>query len=137
MADHFGGVVPQADVEESQTKLIYGAVITVTILATIAVILRFMARKKSAASISYEYVLSMSILPFIKTRYQAFRFFVSSRHLPRLYVTAVLTTRPRTSDYSIVIALVRAVPLTQPLSQIKGLISSSAIPLWPQSRCNT
>ena len=75
MADHFGGVVPQADVEDSKTQLIYGAVITVTILATIAVILRFMARRKSAASISYEYVLSISILPLFEIRYQAFRFF--------------------------------------------------------------
>ena len=74
MADHFGGVAPQADVEGSHTKLIYGAVITVTVLATIAVILRFMARRKSAASISYEYVLSVSMSSLFETQFQAFRF---------------------------------------------------------------
>ena len=71
MADHFGGVVPQVDAGDSQTKTIYGAVITVTILATIAVILRFMARRKSAASISYEYVFSKSMSP--EFRHQAFK----------------------------------------------------------------
>ena len=73
MADHFGGVVPQADTDDSDTNTIYGAVITVTILATIAVILRFMARRKSAASVSYEHVFSESMLPLFETRHQAFR----------------------------------------------------------------
>ena len=54
MADHFGGVIPSADDGNSQSKAIYGAVITVTILATIAVIFRFMARRKSEAAISYD-----------------------------------------------------------------------------------
>ncbi|KAM0800100.1 hypothetical protein BDR22DRAFT_852859 [Usnea florida] len=65
MADHFGGVASQADVEGSHTKLIYGAVITVTILATIAVILRFLARRKSAASISYDDYLIVIALLFL------------------------------------------------------------------------
>ncbi len=54
MADHFGGVIPSADDGPLQTKAIYGAVITVTILATIAVIFRFVARRKSDAAISYD-----------------------------------------------------------------------------------
>ena len=54
MADHFGGIIPSADDGHSETKTIYGAVITVTILATIAVIFRFVARKKSEAAISYD-----------------------------------------------------------------------------------
>lgn len=64
MAHHFRAVISPADAGHTQTKFIYAAVITVTLLATIAVILRFMARRKSEASISYEYVLSESILPF-------------------------------------------------------------------------
>ncbi|KAL9072594.1 MAG: hypothetical protein Q9161_003452 [Pseudevernia consocians] len=54
MADHFGGVIPSADDGNSQSKAIYGAVITVTVLATIAVIFRFVARRKSEAVISYD-----------------------------------------------------------------------------------
>ena len=54
MADHFGGVIPSADDGNSQSKAIYGPVITVTILATIAVVFRFMARRKSEAAISYD-----------------------------------------------------------------------------------
>ncbi len=54
MTDHFGGVIPSDDDGHLQTKAIYGAVITVTILATIAVIFRFVARRKSDAAISYD-----------------------------------------------------------------------------------
>ena len=54
MADPFGGVIPSADDGHSQNRAIYGAVITITILATIAVILRFVARRKSEAAISYD-----------------------------------------------------------------------------------
>lgn len=54
MADQFGGVLQLDSVRGPETKTIYGAVLTVTILATIAVIFRFVARKKSEASISYD-----------------------------------------------------------------------------------
>lgn len=56
MADHFEGLIPPGDPGRAETGAIYGAVITVTVLATIAVIFRFVARRKSEASISYEYV---------------------------------------------------------------------------------
>lgn len=62
MANHFGQVIP-ADAGHSETPTIYGAVITVTILATIAVIFRFVARRKSEAPISYEYVVPESRVP--------------------------------------------------------------------------
>lgn len=65
MADQFRSDIPSADAGHTETKAIYAAVITVTILATIAVILRFLARRKSEASISYEYVLSDSIAPLL------------------------------------------------------------------------
>lgn len=48
----FGGSVP-ADIDNSKASYIYGALITVTILATIAVVLRFVARRKSNAPFSY------------------------------------------------------------------------------------
>ena len=68
MADHFGGVASTPDGRDSQTKEIYGAVTTITIIATVAVILRIVARKKSEASLSYDdysIVLALvSILPF-------------------------------------------------------------------------
>ena len=54
MADHFGGTIQPADAGHTQTRDIYGAVITVSIAATIAVILRFVARRKSEAHISYD-----------------------------------------------------------------------------------
>lgn len=62
MANHFGQAIP-ADVGHSETPTIYAAVITVTILATIAVIFRFVARRKSQAPISYEYVVPESRVP--------------------------------------------------------------------------
>lgn len=70
MADHFGGVVSSANGSGSQTKEIYGAVTTITIIATVAVILRIVARRKSEASLSYDdysIVLALvSIPPFIQ-----------------------------------------------------------------------
>ncbi|KAL9135281.1 MAG: hypothetical protein Q9175_003530 [Cornicularia normoerica] len=56
MTDHFGGPIPQADAGHSETNAIYGAVITVTILATVAVILRFVARRNLEAPILYDAV---------------------------------------------------------------------------------
>lgn len=61
MAHHFEGLIPPTNPGHAETGAIYGAVITVTVLATIAVILRFVARRKSEASISYEYVFLDSI----------------------------------------------------------------------------
>ena len=53
MADSFGNYPLTATDTQSETKQIYGALISVTILATIAVILRFVARRKSKAAYSY------------------------------------------------------------------------------------
>ena len=53
MADHFGGGLPPAGAGHSETKAIYGAVISITLLATLAVVLRFVARKTSKAAFSY------------------------------------------------------------------------------------
>lgn len=70
MADHFAAVASSANVNGSQTKEIYGAVITITTIATVAVILRIVARRKSEASFSYDdysIVLALvSIPPFIQ-----------------------------------------------------------------------
>ncbi|CAD6572283.1 MAG: hypothetical protein ASARMPRED_005221 [Alectoria sarmentosa] len=61
MANHFGQVIP-ADAGHSETPTVYGAVIPLAILATIAVIFRFVARRKSEAPISYEYVVFLYAL---------------------------------------------------------------------------
>ena len=53
MASQFGGAIASADVDQSHAKAIYGAVVTITILATIFVVLRFVARSKSKAPYSY------------------------------------------------------------------------------------
>ena len=65
MADHFGGVVSSANGSGTETKAIYGAVVTVTILATVAVILRFVARRKSDAAFSYDdYTIVLALVTF-------------------------------------------------------------------------
>ena len=72
MANHFGGAIPSADDGHTQTKAIYGAVITVTLLATTAVIFRFMARRKSDAAISYDdYSILLALVndPFLAYAY--------------------------------------------------------------------
>ena len=70
MADHFTGVVSSANLSGSQTKEIYGAVITITIIATVAVILRIVARRKSEASLSYDdYSIVLALVgvpPFVQ-----------------------------------------------------------------------
>lgn len=87
MTDHFGGPIPQADAGHSETNAIYGAVITVTILATVAVILRFVARRNLEAPISYEYVLLKSMCPSLRPIFVSWNMYEessSSRHVPRL-----------------------------------------------------
>lgn len=54
MADHFGGVgIPPAVAAQSNAKIIYGAIISITIIATLAVVLRFVARRLAKAGFSY------------------------------------------------------------------------------------
>lgn len=118
MADHFGGVVPTQDNSRSETRTIYGAIITVTILATIAVIFRFVARRKSEASISYgTYILKM-IQP-LGTEIESYT--ASKFTFPTLETclsTRLSNLRSNTDlkicvdDYSIVLALVNYSPLS-------------------------
>ena len=58
----FGGHGPLPSNDDSKTKLIFGSMISVTILATIAVILRFVARKRAKVSFSYGTYLSNNVL---------------------------------------------------------------------------
>lgn len=73
MADHFGGVIASANGSGTETKTIYGSIITVTILATVAVALRIVARRKSDAAFSYDdysIVLAMvTFPPFIQAHF--------------------------------------------------------------------
>ena len=125
MADQFRAVASSADAGHNETGMIYAAVITVTLLATVAVILRFMARRKSDASISYEYVKYFPALYFL------FPLNLIFSPLNQAILTANMSsvTTPLCSHWWIN-------PSHAPYIWLNFLIASSALSLWSQHKYN-